>query len=110
MSHDQTIKKQVEKGKFYNGKILSWKQEVESCELSKKLLSEVIEKQSDETVVDMSWATLQEYSNFSSKGFEKWVTLLEEKSAFSGQASAEDVKEVLATENSKERKTYRWFM
>ena len=68
MSHDQTIKKQVEMGKSYDAKILSWKQEVESCKLSKKLLSEVIEKQSDETVVDMSWATFQEYRNFSSKG------------------------------------------
>ena len=64
MSHDQTIKKQVEMGKSYNAKILLWKQEVESRELSKKILSEVIEKQSDETVVDMSRATLQDYSNF----------------------------------------------
>lgn len=45
MSHDQTIKKQVEMGQSYNAKILSWKQEVGSRELSKKLLSEVIEKQ-----------------------------------------------------------------
>ena len=71
------------------------------------MLSEVIEKQSDESVVDMSWATLQEYRNFSSKGFNRCVTLLEEQSAFSGQASAEDVKKILATENSKDRKTYR---
>ena len=107
MSHDQTIKKQVEMGKSYDAKILSWKEEVESRELSKKLLSEVIEKQSDESVVDMSRATLQEYRNFSSKGFNRCVTLLEEQSAFSGQASAEDVKKILATENSKDRKTYR---
>ena len=107
MSHDQTIKKQVEMAESYDAKILSWKQEVESRELSKKLLSEVIEKQSNEGIVDLSQATLQEYSNFSSKGFEKCVTLLEEKSAFSGRASAEDVKEILATENSKDRKTYR---
>ena len=107
MSHDQTIKKQVEMGKSYNAKILSWKQEVESRELSKKILSEVIEKQSDETVVDMSRATLQDYSNFSSKGFNRCVTLLEEQSAFSGQVSTEDVKKILATENSKDRKTYR---
>ena len=60
MSHDQTIKKQEEMGKSYDAKILSWttrkkkrilswEQEVESRELSKKLLSEVIEKQSDKT-------------------------------------------------------------
>lgn len=60
MSHDQTIKKQVEMGQSYNAKILSWKQEVESRELSKKLLSEVIEKQSDETIVDMLRAIPQE--------------------------------------------------
>lgn len=60
MSHDQTIKKQVEMGQSYNAKILSWKQEVESHELSKKLLSEVIEKQSDETIVDMLRAIPQE--------------------------------------------------
>ena len=107
MSHDQTIKKQVEMGKSYNAKILSWKQEVESRELSKKILSEVIEKQSDETVVDMSRATLQDYSNFSCKGFNRCVTLLEEQSAFSGQVSTEDVKKILAAENSKDRKTYR---
>ena len=107
MSHDQTIKKQVEMGKSYDAKILSWKQEVESRELSKKLLSEVTQKQSDEPVVDMSRDTLQEYSNFSSKGFNRCVTLLEEQSAISGQASAEDVKKILATENSRDRKTYR---
>lgn len=60
MSHDQTIKKQVEMGQSYNAKILSWKQEVGSRELSKKLLSEVIEKQWDETIVDMLRAIPQE--------------------------------------------------
>ena len=35
MSHDQTIKKQVEMGKSYDAQILSWKEEVESRELSK---------------------------------------------------------------------------
>ena len=68
-------------GESYDAKILSWKQEVESRELSKKLLS--------------------------SKGFEKCVTLLEEKSAFLSRAAAEDINEILATENSKDRKTYR---
>ena len=57
-------------GKSYDAKILSWKQEVESRKLSKKLLSEVTQKQSDETVVDISCAPLQEYSNFSSKGLD----------------------------------------
>lgn len=45
MSHDQTIKKQVEMGESYDAKILCWKQEVESRELSKKLLFEVIATQ-----------------------------------------------------------------
>ena len=35
------------------------------------------------------------------------MTLLEEQSAFSGQASVEDVKKIIVTENSKDRKTYR---
>lgn len=45
MSHDQTIKKQVEMGESYDTKILCWKQEVASRELSKKLLFEVIATQ-----------------------------------------------------------------
>ena len=71
------------------------------------MLSEVIEKQSDETIVDMSQATLWEDNNFSFKGFERCATLLEEESASSGQAPAADIKKILATENSKDRKMYR---
>ena len=100
MSHDQTTKKQAEMGKSYDAKILSWKHEVKSRELwKKKLLSEAKEKQSGEPVVDMSRATLQEHSNFSSKGFNSCVTLLEEQSALSGQAAAKHVKKILAKEN-----------
>ena len=55
MSQDQTIKTQVEMGESYDAKILSWKQEVESRELSKKLLSEVIEKQSNEGIVGIAF-------------------------------------------------------
>ena len=98
------IIKQVKMGKSYDAKTLLWKQEVESHELKIAFWSY---REAVETVVDMSQATLREYNNFSLKGFERCATLLDQ-SAFSGEAPAKDIKKILAMENSKDRKIYRW--
>lgn len=110
MSHDQTIKRQTKMGESHDAKILSWKQEVESRDQAKKLLSEVSEKQcqsNGEALVDVSKDTLQHYSTFTPKGFEKCATLMADKSTVPGQLSADEVTELLETEHSKERTSYR---
>ena len=112
MSHDKTIRKQIQMGKSYNGKILSWKHKVESRHQAKKLLAEVLEKQCCESNgealrVDVSKDTLQDYSNFTQKGFKKCAMLIADKSAVPGQLSVDEFKKVIETENSKGQKMYR---
>ena len=76
------------------------------------MLSEVLEKQCCESNgealrVDVSEDTLQDYGNFTQKGFEKCAMLIADKSAVPGQLSVDEFTEVIETENYKGQKMYR---